>query len=155
MINKNELRYGSIISTSEGSGQIENIYHKSADVSYNTLNGNRLIIQSEFHEMQHIVCTPYWLELLGFEKDGFGGFNINISHWVDRLKIISFSGDYIYLREGDKNKKRHDDDLVVLWNNDLRGKIPVHQLQSIYFILSGKELVIHASSSSTDPHFGR
>lgn len=85
--------------------------------------------------------TPAKLEAFGFVKDGFNAWNKNISPWPESMiKQLSFSGDYLYLREGKLNEPRHEDDLVVLWNNDLRGVMPVKHLRELYFILTGSLL---------------
>jgi hypothetical protein len=90
-----------------------------------------------------IPITPELLEACGFEKDGFNAYNICISPWPEtHLKQLSFAGDYLYLREGDLSKNRIHDSLCVLWNNDLRGKMFVHQLQNLYHALTGLELEV-------------
>lgn len=86
-------------------------------------------------------ATPHKLQLLGFVKDGFNAWNKCISPWPEtHLKQLTFSGDYLYLREGELSKRREDDDIVVLWNNDLRGIMPVKHLKELYFILTGSLL---------------
>lgn len=85
--------------------------------------------------------TPDKLKDLGFKKDGFGAWNKNISPWPEtQLKQLSFAGDYLYLREGELSKHRSKDDVVCLWNNDLRGVMPVRHLKELYFILTGSLL---------------
>lgn len=85
--------------------------------------------------------TPDKLKDLGFKKDGFGAWNKNISPWPEtQLKQLSFAGDYLYLREGELSKHRSKDDVVCLWNNDLRGVMPVKRLKELYFILTGSLL---------------
>lgn len=85
--------------------------------------------------------NPDKLKDLGFKKDGFGAWNKCISPWPETsLKQLTFAGDYLYLREGELIKRRETDNLVVLWNNDLRGVMPVKHLKELYFILTGSLL---------------
>jgi hypothetical protein len=85
--------------------------------------------------------TPDKLKDLGFTKDKFGAWNKDISPWPEsQLKWLSFAGDYLYLREGELNNRRDNDDVVTLWNNDLRGVMPVKHLKDLYFILTGSLL---------------
>lgn len=85
--------------------------------------------------------TPGKLKDLGFKKDGFGAWNKDISPWPEtQLKQLSFAGDYLYMREGDLSKRRENDDVVVLWNNDLRGAMPIKKLKELYHILTGSLL---------------
>lgn len=85
--------------------------------------------------------TPDKLKALGFKKDGFNNWNKCISPWPEsQLKQLSFAGDYLYLVEGDLSKGRDRDDMVILWNNDLRGVMPVKKLKELYYILTGSLL---------------
>lgn len=85
--------------------------------------------------------TPDELKDLGFTKDGFNAWNKDISPWPEtHLKILSFAGDYLYLREGELSNRREKDDIVTLWNNDLRGVMPVRHLKELYYILTGSLL---------------
>jgi hypothetical protein len=85
--------------------------------------------------------TPEKLERLGFKKDGFSAWNKCISPWPEsHLKQLSFSRDYLYLREGELSNRRENDGIVVLWNNDIRGVMPVKHLRELYFILTGSLL---------------
>jgi len=85
--------------------------------------------------------TPDKLKDLGFKKDGFNAWNKCISPWPEsHLKQLSFAGDYLYLREGELSRPRHKDDCVILWNNDLRGVMPVKHLKELYYILTGSLL---------------
>jgi hypothetical protein len=91
-----------------------------------------------------IPLTPEILIACGFEKDGFGDYNKSISWWPETsFKILSFAGDYLYIREGHMNHNRVDDSLCVLWNKDLhKERFTLHQLQNLYFSLTGNELTI-------------
>lgn len=85
--------------------------------------------------------TPDKLKDLGFVKDGFGAWNKDISPWPEtQIKQLSFAGDYLYLREGIMCEPRVEDDVITLWNNDLRGVMPVRHLKELYFILTGSLL---------------
>lgn len=92
-------------------------------------------------KMVPIQVTCDWLLKFGFVKDVFNSFNLSISPWPkDHLKQLSFSGDYIFLREGNLKDSRHEDSIVTLWNNDVKGLISIHQLQNLYYSLTGTEL---------------
>ena len=90
-----------------------------------------------------IPLTPEWLERFGFLKDGFGAYNKDISNFEGEFKTLSFSGDYLYIRQGNKENGREGDDLVSLWNKDLMRVFYVHQLQNLYYALTGEELTLN------------
>ena len=82
------------------------------------------------------------LEKAGFEKDGFGAYNI----WLPKTysttnRTLSFSGDYLYLRER-VNENRFNDIISSIWNKDLMKQFYLHQLQNLYFSLTGIDLNI-------------
>jgi hypothetical protein len=87
-----------------------------------------------------IPLTEEWLLKLGFEKDGFNAFNKSIALHKRQYKVLCFSGDYLFLREANTDL-RHEDSLCTLWNKDIKKQFYVHELQNLYYALTGKELV--------------
>lgn len=102
-------------------------------------------IDSHHQNFEPIPITPEILEKAGFVKDGFNCYNRCISWWSEtQLKQLSFSGDYLYIREGELKENRIKDSIVVLWNKDLhKERFALHQLQNLYFALTGTELEIN------------
>lgn len=84
--------------------------------------------------------TPEILQLCGFEKDGFGCWNISIANFEGELKQLSFHGDYLFLRHGTIAQHRHKDDIVTVWNKDTMKVFPLEQLQALYFGITGRHL---------------
>jgi hypothetical protein len=104
------------------------------------------IIRSVFSEsleyalddFEPIPLTPEILERCGFSQDGFYQYGIDASSSLSTSKRrLYFGGDYLYLEEEDKNLNR---DLITIWNKDLMKVFYLHQLQNLYFTLTGKEL---------------
>lgn len=90
-------------------------------------------------------CTPIPLteEILlkiGFIKNGFNNLVMDINPFDMGNKSIYFAHDYLYLTEGRENKEGPENDLICLWNKDLKKEFYVHELQNLYFLLTGKEL---------------
>ena len=145
-IEKYELRIGNIITGDiDGTpGRILQLFDECAQWTYDLLPSNSVGYNSTtYNYISGIPLSPELLEKCGFVKDGFNAWNISVSPWPEtHLKDLSFAGDYLYLREGDLDKPRHQDSLCVIWNNDLRGVMPLHQLQNIYWWLSGNEITI-------------
>lgn len=149
MIQPQELRKGNkIIANGLHCGRILTVDRLA---SKGTLSEDLRPVMFDEHEVgeflkdcEGVPLTPEILEACGFQKDGFNAFNICISPWPgSHLKQLSFSGDYLYLREGELEKNRITDSLCVLWNNDLRDKMNLHQLQNLFFALTGSELSIN------------
>jgi len=45
------------------------------------------------------------------------------------------------LREGNSDK-REEDDIITIFNGDVDGELYFHDIQNLYFLLTGKELEI-------------
>lgn len=89
-----------------------------------------------------IPLTKEWHEKFGVN------YNNALSEYVYiiernnnfNLKII-FSGDYVFIRQGDGNPV--DDDIITIWNKDLTKRdMYVHEWQNLFYLISGKELLI-------------
>lgn len=86
-----------------------------------------------------IPLTEDWLKRFGFEQGALGSWTKSITIFGN-LRELSFGGDYLYLREGKEVYGSGEDDLCVLWNKDVMKQFYVHQLQNLYFALTGEEL---------------
>ena len=98
-------------------------------------------------DLSPIPLTPEILLKCGFEKDAWNAWNISIYPFTgdDRCKgskVLSFSGDYLYITEGRESKRAPKDDICTLWNKALRKEFYLHELQNLYYVLVGKELKI-------------
>jgi len=88
-----------------------------------------------------ISLTEEWLIKFGFEQQGLGSNTKSISLFGNLRELI-FSGDYLYMPEGVNEFRTDVDDICVLWNKDVKKQFYVHQLQNLYFALTGEELTI-------------
>lgn len=154
MIDPTELRIGNWINTPRGPRRVSGVDDEHI---YCYCEGafRAVFFPKLQDDLSAITISDEWLHCLGFKRDGFRQWSYDISPFPNRIKWIYFSGDYIYLREGDGTEQSYNDDVVTLWNNDLRGIISVHQLQNLFHALSGKDLITPASSSSIGQRSGR
>lgn len=76
-------------------------------------------------EIDPIPLSPQWLERMGFTNDPKG----SNSYSKEDVKVFNFNEDGIY----------------KLWNFNAEIQY-VHQLQNLYFALTGKELTINEST---------
>lgn len=94
-------------------------------------------------DVRPIIITPELLEKCGFIKDGFHAYNLYITNKLQtHPMLLYFSGDYLYLRQ-ENNNRRFDDSVITLWNKNLMKVFYLHQLQNLYFALTGTELDIN------------
>lgn len=129
-----ELRVGNLFYYDERIQIVEGVSIKNGGyrIDFKTEGKSKLVknckpipINEEFHNK------------FGVHKNGFHSFEYEI----DNHRVIVFNGDYIFLRQNDINTKRHEDDIVTLWNKDFKRRdIFVHEFQNLYFALTGKEL---------------
>lgn len=75
-------------------------------------------------------------------------YSLSINIYPTEWKAISFTIDYgnqyIYIRQGQLNEHRHDDDVVTIYNGDFDGLITLNKLQNIYSeMTNGKQLKIN------------
>jgi hypothetical protein len=87
-----------------------------------------------------IPITNDWHILLGGVKNGFNSYEYDISRFESGELKLSFSGDYLIITEFDKDKKIPND-LIVLWNKDIKKEFYVHEFQNLYKSITGKDLV--------------
>lgn len=69
-------------------------------------------------------------------------YYISISNYPSNFKIISltieFGNQYVYVREGDKEKPRHEDGVVTLFNSDFNGPLTIEFVETLYNLLKKK-----------------
>lgn len=139
MIARNELMLGNWVQRihapygmerSRGYEQIK----KGSDIDNQTLQSSYL---------EPIPITPDILVKCGFTKGGFNNYNLSINPHDGGLMILSFSNDYLYIRQGKDGKESKDDDIVTIWNKDIISDFYLHQLQNLFHSITGKELLIN------------
>ncbi len=97
-------------------------------------------VDDKYKSFEPILIDSNWHNKFGIEVDRFHQF----TYRVDDYRLIIFSGDYIYIRHSKNiNEVSPDDDLVTLWNNDIKRRcIYVHEFQNLYKIISGNSLKV-------------
>ena len=88
-----------------------------------------------------ITLTEEWHNNFGVQKNGFKNFEYDICPFGNKSKVFIFSGDYLYIRDM-SGKDRSEDDLITIWNKDIKKEFYVHEWQNLYFAFTGKELRI-------------
>jgi len=117
----NELRIGNLVSNDGCLNTIENLMSDGV-CTLKTMQGN--FIHAKYDLIKPIPLTEEWLVKFGFEKDGD-----DLVLDTDLFLLVSYN----------------DDDFVHLKSNNLETIISikyVHQLQNLYFALTGEELTI-------------
>lgn len=69
-------------------------------------------------------------------------FHLSISNFPNKYHVISVSGDYVYIREGN-DECRENDSIVTVWNKDIKKNFYLHELQNLYYALTNKELPVN------------
>ena len=136
----NELRIGNFVNlTAEGHENEPDLFQWALE-------------DYDFYEdsMQFVEPIPIskdWLLKLGFK--GLDHFTIADSMTIDlgrnrQLSIgcVGNPNEMIFIQEINASNAKKIDDLVCIWNYDYDGFLHVHQLQNLYFALTGKELTI-------------
>jgi hypothetical protein len=158
LIDPGELRIGNILSYK---GKLVHVTNLSLDIDdeYTDMIGfcqlgkttdeifdwNRALAG----DLDRVRLTPEILKSCGFEKDGFGCYNLSINPFDSGTKKLFFVGDYLYLQEGSEGEHEMKHHLVILWNKDLMKEFYLHQLQNLYFSLTGKELTFSLANPTT------
>lgn len=94
---------------------------------------------SQFDEfVEEVILTEEWLIKFGFTKNVMS-YEINVSPNPKSYKLLSLSGDYLYLKEG---FSKTNCDICVIWNRDYKKQFYVHELQNVYYDISGNELSV-------------
>ena len=129
----NELRIGNWVKSNVSANVL-----RFTTYQFNDLN-EILSCSPPKPKLEPILLTEEWLVKFGFEK-----YQMNMSKNIDLFgggKQLSFSGDYLYLIDSE-NPNTTPTDIILLWNKDVMKKFYVHQLQNLYFALTGEELEI-------------
>jgi hypothetical protein len=134
MITENELRIGNLVLSPQGVGyspkgiiKVESIFGDGINHWQDMGAGGR----ASFTDIQPIPLTPEILEKCGFEfvEDSFG--DQDLSRWQYTFENYGKSID-IYLTDGSCNLSDRE-------NQQLNY---VHQLQNLFFAISGRELEV-------------
>jgi hypothetical protein len=97
--------------------------------------------------LEPIPLTEEWLLKANFKKIDsliLPIYAISISTWKNVVKELGVTvepgNQYMNIREGEVDRDRDEDDVIMLRNSDIHGTFYVHQLQNIYFALTATEL---------------
>lgn len=153
MIQANELRIGNLVLRDYGINGIKpaevwQVNHDSVDFLIAELSKGKFHSQSaNVSRLSPIPLTEGWLVMLGFDKLPHLTITNSLIKSIGRNRYISI-GDVgtpnlmVYLCEKEKEDSRKITDLICLHNWDYDGELYVHQLQNLYFALTGQELTI-------------
>lgn len=120
MIKANELRVGNIFNLVRGKGSLpvvidEDIMLKIFSLAYNYA----------LNDLEPIPLTPEWLERCGFEIPVDNGFFVRVARGVVCIKLTDIGLPIVRIGE------MHFTNIKYL-----------HQLQNLYFALTGEELTL-------------
>lgn len=134
-----ELRIGNLVNTKSGILEIESIssegvnLHTYTDTHYGVQSSGSYF-ENSLDEIDPIPITKEWLIKFGFTHNGYGEFNLNDLNfdceYTDAGEWVVFLDQ---TKEGDKYVSR------VYIKQGVRF---VHQLQNLYFALTGEELEV-------------
>lgn len=139
----NELRIGNVVLNDRVENTIESI---NKDFCYvKSKQGNTFMAQLEL--IKPIPLTEEWLVKFGFEKHDSliaNSFSKSISRTEDLKELcvyIDSGNEYIHIRDGERSYPTTADIITTLLNGDYHGRpFYVHQIQNLYFALTGEEL---------------
>ena len=124
--------YARVLQIGDLEAKFEQVYCECSESFEWAFNGN----------YRGIPITSEILEKCGFVKQGFG-YWLSINTFSKGSKFLFFSGDYLYIQEGSKDMPTPEDDIVTLWNKDLKKEFYLHELQNLYYLIIGEELKIN------------
>ncbi|NQY41966.1 MAG: hypothetical protein HRT87_01265 [Legionellales bacterium] len=130
MIEAKALRDGNYIFLTKDGFKSKKVYQLDAYDIYKAS-------ESECEDIKPIPLTEEWHNKFGVEINGHMSFEYLLPR-NNNIKVkIVFTGDYVYLIQGDKPM---DQDVIAIWNKDLTKRdMFVHEFQNLYSILSGVE----------------
>ena len=139
MIQPKELKIGNFVKD-RGNKQLRiDWFEKDKVCMKQVVEGHEVHPMTEyFEDLLPIEVNDQWLLDLGFIKDGFHNSTISIARFKEEHSTIELNRDYLFLRE--RKLGRNPDDVIVIWNRDLRKKFYVHEVQNFYFACTQKEL---------------
>lgn len=160
---KDEIQNGNIIQFDDGSNDIVIVKNKiySEDnytkgicfIEWEKISGEGTFDKgkSMIDEFIPVYLTAELLEKCEGVKVTKGSiihsYAFNMPATKNQFKELSvqpqLGNQYIYVREGQLASKRHDDDVVCIYNADYMGRITLHYFQNLYRCLLHKNLVIN------------
>lgn len=139
---KNEIRVGNYITDEWASNSA---YFEVLSIGVETVKYGANF-KARYNNVRRIVLDDEWLKRFGFYQ--LPHFTVGNSWLFDfglsQQISISFLGTpnlCVWLSCIDDKKRPTD--LVCVWNWDLRGDIHVHDLQNLFYSLTGTELTIN------------
>jgi hypothetical protein len=140
-IKASELRVGNWVQVSSGvlRLQVESIHENGINVWASIEYGHTAVIDPDYgyNNLGPIPLSPEILEKCGFEKSG----ELNNTRYWRREPYVSFSfGDYAYYRDDYRANPNLKVDNQTIYPERL---IYLHQLQNLYFALTGEELRVN------------
>lgn len=131
----NELRIGNLVGFGESILEVCFI----EEDSFRAKDNENQTWKNTWADIKPIPLTEEWLLKFGFEKnrDSFSK-NIGLFSQGERL---SFSGGYLYITDSEE-PNTIPTDVITLWNKDVMNNLYVHQLQNLYYALTGEELIL-------------
>lgn len=114
------------------------------EIHFKTIHG-LCNIESKPSDFEPIPLTSEWLERFGFVQDAFDAWNLELTTRFASKTLLIFASDYLYMRQFNTDK-RHEDDICTIWNKDIMKHFYVHDLQNLYFALTGQELELKEKS---------
>ena len=139
MENKN-YRVGNLV---DFMGQVEVIYQiRNSGVDFFRGKTKKGVITQSYvwESIKPILLTEEWHNKFGIsKKSGVSSFE----YYITDRKLISFSGDYVYLIDISRldGERGFDDDICTLWNKNIKKRdMYVHEWQNLYFTLTGNEI---------------
>jgi hypothetical protein len=134
-----ELRIGNIVCHSAN----HQCVIESININFVTVDGDERRL--DYGGLSPIPLTEEWLLKFGFYQ--LPHFTVGNNWLIDyglssqiSISCIESCNMMVWLASVDKDKKPTD--LVCVWNWDVNGTMHIHQLQNLYFVLTGEELTI-------------
>lgn len=123
---------------------VANIYEKSITTIFHESIDFYDDEEQTDERIKPIIPTEDLLLKFNFEKEPVS-LSIDISDFEPEYKklIIDVNNEMIAIRCGEKEKSRHKDELIVIFNGDVRKDFSIHLIQNIYNSLTGKELILN------------
>lgn len=137
-----DLRIGNLISTPTNKAHIiKEIFIRGEDS-----DGDYLIDNWNISTIEPIPLTEEWLIKLGFEKTEsiiMDSYTLLLPMIGSKVLSVNIEqgNQYMYIKDFETDDTKCEPrDLVCLRNSDSHGRFYVHQLQNLYFALTGEEL---------------
>lgn len=138
MIKANELRIGNWVKVKSGFGKVATIEDEDGDYAGVVANDDdsvwERISMAYDTDIEPISLTPEILEKCGFVRDDRRGRRTKLYHYPN---ISINDNSFFYF---DKSFQVLDKDLNAKWTVDCEH---LHQLQNLYFALTGEELNVN------------